>query len=104
MPMHLFVTGEKRVGKSTLLAKLLCGLEGGAGFCTVVLRGGVPPRRSVHLLDATRKEVPCQRNRLFFCGEGMDEAVVERFCRLGCAALAATWACILSDHGRVGAA
>ena len=76
------------MGKSTLLAKLLCGLEGGAGFCTVVLRGGVPPRRSVHLLDATRKEVPCQRNRLFFCGEGMDEAAVERFCRLGCAALA----------------
>lgn len=82
---HLFLTGEKRVGKSTAIQTALAGFSGPVGgFCTrrVVGEGG---KISVHLLTAGG-ETPCEANRLFFRGDA-PELAAQRFDALGCAAL-----------------
>lgn len=89
MTEHLFLTGKKGVGKSTLLRKLLArsGKIPG-GFLTLRTENAVPGRISVHLLQLG--EVPRPENVLFFCGAPPDAGTAERFDRLGCAALAAS--------------
>lgn len=77
---HLFLTGEKGVGKSTLIDYLLAGRTP-CGFRTCRVEG-VLSRPSVHLLtvpDAT----PAADNLLFYCGAYSPE----RFDTLGVAAL-----------------
>lgn len=88
MVSHLFLTGEKGVGKSTLLRKLLArsGRKPG-GFFTVKTEDVFPGRVSLHLLAAGTAEVPGPENFLFFCGGPPDGGEAERFDRLGCAAL-----------------
>lgn len=50
-PRHLFLTGEKHVGKSTLLRRLLQGKEGRVGgFCTLRVR--TPDGGRIHMLRA----------------------------------------------------
>lgn len=89
MPEHLFLTGPKHIGKSTLLRKLLEQYKGQAGgFFTVKAEGIFPDAVSVHLLRAGTGEGPGPENMLFLCGVP-DPAVAGRFDRLGCAALAA---------------
>ena len=77
---HLFLTGEKGVGKSTLVRHLLAG-HTPCGFRTVRVTG-VMDRPSVHLLPAVGGEATAD-NLLFYCGE-YDPS---RFDPLGTAAL-----------------
>jgi len=79
---HLFLTGEKGVGKSTLVRLLLEGKRTGGFFTRRV--EGVMERPSVHLLRPG-KDAPGPENLLFYCGGGADW---RRFDELGCAALA----------------
>lgn len=89
MARHLFLTGEKGVGKSTLIQGLLARYSGPlGGFFTVKSAEVVPGRISVHLLRAACRELPSGENLLFCCGDPAEDVVARRFDRLGCAALA----------------
>ena len=77
---HLFLTGDKGVGKSTLAHCLLAG-HTPCGFRTVRVTG-VLDRPSVHLLPAVGG-VPSAENLLFYCGAYS----CDRFDTLGTAAL-----------------
>ena len=77
---HLFLTGDKGVGKSTLARCLLAG-HTPCGFRTVRVTG-VLDRPSVHLLPAVGG-VPSAENLLFYCGAYS----CDRFDTLGTAAL-----------------
>ena len=77
---HLFLTGEKGVGKSTLIDYLLAGCTP-CGFRTRRVEG-VLSRPSVHLLTVT-DTTPTADNLLFYCGAYSPE----RFDTLGVAAL-----------------
>lgn len=82
MTRHLFLTGPKGVGKSTLIRDFLDRETGRlGGFFTVKQQG------SVYLLRAGAGEAPDAENFLFRCGCGGDPG---RFDALGCAALADT--------------
>ena len=87
MARHLFLTGPKGVGKSTLIRGLLAEESGPlGGFFTVKHEGGV------YLLPAAQERAFTSENFLFRCGHGGDPA---RFDDLGCAALADTVGCRL---------
>ena len=87
MTGHLFLTGPKGVGKSTLIRGLLAEESGPlGGFFTVKHEGGV------YLLPAARERAFTPENLLFRCGHGGDP---RRFDELGCAALADTAGCRL---------
>lgn len=77
---HLFLTGEKGVGKSTLIDYLLAGRTP-CGFRTCRVEG-VLSRPSVHLLTVP-DTTPTADNLLFYCGAFSPE----RFDTLGVAAL-----------------
>ena len=77
---HLFLTGEKGVGKSTLIDYLLAGRTP-CGFRTLRVEG-VLSRPSVHLLTVP-DTTPTADNLLFYCGAFSPE----RFDTLGVAAL-----------------
>ena len=77
---HLFLTGEKGVGKSTLIDYLLTGRTP-CGFRTRRVEG-VLSRPSVHLLTVP-DTTPTADNLLFYCGA----CSPERFDTLGVAAL-----------------
>ena len=77
---HLFLTGQRGVGKSTLLRCLLEGKRPG-GFLTLRVEG-VFDRPSIHLLRAASAERPAPENLVCFCGEQRPE----RFDLLGVAA------------------
>lgn len=81
---HLFFTGRKGVGKSTLVRTVIEGKRVG-GFFTKRVEG-LLERPSVHLLRAGTADVPSAENLLFCCG-GAD---IQRFEQLGCGALADT--------------
>ena len=87
MTGHLFLTGPKGVGKSTLIRGLLTEETGPlGGFFTVKHEGGI------YLLPAAREWAFTPENFLFRCGRSGDPA---RFDDLGCAALADTAGCRL---------
>ena len=87
MTGHLFLTGPKGVGKSTLIRSLLAEESGPlGGFFTVKHEGGV------YLLPAAQERAFTPENFLFRCGHGGDPA---RFDDLGCAALTDTAGCRL---------
>lgn len=87
MTGHLFLTGPKGVGKSTLIRGLLAEEPGPlGGFFTVKHEGGI------YLLPAAREWAFTPENFLFRCGRSGDPA---RFDDLGCAALADTAGCRL---------
>ncbi|HML49231.1 MAG TPA: hypothetical protein PKE04_21030, partial [Clostridia bacterium] len=85
--MHLFLTGEKRAGKSALLQKLLVGQKRIAGFYTIRTDAVVPGRFALHLIRIGGNETPNADNLIFFCREPMNAECVARFERLGCDAL-----------------
>lgn len=85
---HLFFTGRKGVGKSTLVRAAIEGRRVG-GFFTKRVEG-VLERPSVHLLRAGTADVPSAENLLFCCGGGAD---IRQFERLGCGALAEAGDC-----------
>ncbi len=87
MARHLFLTGPKGAGKSTLIRGLLAEESGPlGGFFTVKHEGGI------YLLPAAGERAFTPENLLFRCGHGGDP---RRFDNLGCAALADTAGCRL---------
>lgn len=85
MKRHLFLTGAKQVGKSTVINRLLatqpCLL---GGFRTVRTDSVYAPRFSVHMLRPNER--PTAENLLFLCGEPSNDTAAH-FGTLGCAAL-----------------
>ena len=86
---HLFLTGEKHIGKSTLIKELLTIPHGPTGgFLTVRTNTVFPGTHTVHMLRPETNETPSPENLLFFCREknGADEdrqIIAENFERLG---------------------
>ncbi len=96
---HLFLTGEKQVGKSTILRKLLENRDDVGGFLTV-RRCDDSGNMAVHMLRIDPKDDCCAENRLFICGES---ASAERFDTLGCEILASSRQCrilVMDELGR----
>lgn len=92
---HIFLTGKKQVGKSTLIKKVLKHTDGRiGGFFTIRTDAFLPETYSVHLFRAGDAFVPKADNLLFICGKA-DETVSQRFDRLGCTALSACEGCSL---------
>ena len=81
---HLFLTGRKRVGKSTVIKKLLEGRETPAGFRTVrlITEGGC----SVHMFAPGTEEFT-EENRIFYRKDGALYLNIGDFDRIGCALL-----------------
>lgn len=87
--MHLFFTGPKRVGKSTLLNAVAAAWPGSlGGFRTIRLNTWKPGAYTVHLLLPEQSN-PTQENLLFVCGADEGD-VISRFDRLGQMALKAS--------------
>ena len=90
MRRHIFLTGEKQAGKSTLLRKLIPSeVRTLGGFFTVRTGEVFPDAFSVHLLHADGRDRPAKENLLFLCddlaaGRG---GFAKRFDLLGCAVL-----------------
>ena len=98
MARHIFLTGDKRVGKSTLIRNYLDRFSGKVGGFRTVRTDAVYGKFSVHLTAPGGE--PAEDNLLFFCPARHDGAVIARFEELGCAALADTAGCdlILMDE------
>lgn len=105
MPKHIFLTGPKQIGKSTIIQNyLMAHPVKCAGFITVKSETVFPGCRSVHMLDAScrsgitkqKNKKPSKENFLFFCGQSPNalyhkyELLPEpapRFNRIGCTLL-----------------
>ena len=87
MARHIFLTGEKRVGKSTLLKKVLARYTGKpGGFLTVRTNEYLKDSYSVHIFSYGEENLPAADNMLFVCGKP-DEDVKARFEKMGCSIL-----------------
>ena len=79
MVRHIFLTGEKQIGKSTILQKVLREYEKSVGgFYTVRTNEFLGNQYSVHLLKAGETSRITEENFLFLCGE-KDDMVEKRF-------------------------
>lgn len=88
MEKHVFLTGEKGVGKSTLIRRILeQGKRSYGGFFTVRTDKVYGGRYSVHLIEAGRGDGPSEENLLFFCDVPDEINREEQFNTLGCKAL-----------------
>lgn len=98
-PRHLFITGEKGVGKSTVLKKLLEGRDAAVGgFRTVRVR--VSGGGDIHMLPPDTAAVCTPENRIFTRRNGVLSIDPERFAGLGCALLESRgpWDLLLMDE------
>ena len=88
MKKHIFYTGPRGIGKSTLLQKRLAQFQGVfAGFRTVKVPCGAS--FSVHMLPVDKKEIPAEENFLFCRDEKRAyEQNALRFNAIGCRCLA----------------
>lgn len=94
MAKHIFFTGPKQVGKSTIIQKYISAhAVSCAGFLTVKSNSVFPGTMSVHMLDIQKDMTPSKENFLFFCGQAPDALYYEyglspdpmpRFDRIGC--------------------
>lgn len=83
MARHIFLTGEKQVGKSTLLQKFLEQYSGTVGgFRTIRTNAYLKDSYSVHMFRLDEAQTPNESNLLFICGKP-DQKISERFNRLG---------------------
>lgn len=85
---HIFYTGPRGIGKSTLLQKHLAQFQGVfAGFRTVKVPCG--ESFSVHMLPVDKKEMPTEKNFLFCRDKKREyEGNALRFNTIGCRCLA----------------
>lgn len=84
MTQHIFLTGKKHIGKSTLIQKILDDYKKTAdGFLTVRTKNYLKDQYSVHMYHLKEKELPNESNFLFLCGK-TDEHTADTFDRLGC--------------------
>ncbi len=100
MAHHVFLTGAKQAGKSTLLKKVLALFPGSpAGFRTLRTRDYRQETWTVHMLPADGSSAPTAENLLFVCGCQRDDTL-SRFDSLGPALLdtAPASALILMDE------
>lgn len=83
MLRHVFLTGPKQIGKSTLLMKVLAQYKGQVGgFRTIKTKKYLTDRYSVHFCPMGETFFPDQNNLLFLCGK-TDTETIARFNRLG---------------------
>ena len=95
MAQHLFLTGEKHIGKSTLLRKVLADYEGTVdGFLTIRTKEYLGDHYSVHMCHLKENETPNEHNLLFLCGKA-DKNATDIFNRLGCNVLSKCSDCSL---------
>lgn len=67
MTQHIFLTGKKHIGKSTLIQKILDDYKKTAdGFLTVRTKNYLKNQYSVHMYHLKEKEFPNESNLLFF--------------------------------------
>ncbi len=85
--MHIFLTGAKRIGKSTLLNEILAAFTGQlGGFRTVRVNTYLPDQYTVHLIQPNGCQKATEENLLFVCGKSNADTAL-RFQLLGCRAL-----------------
>lgn len=85
---HLFLTGQRQVGKSTLIRRLLERESRKlGGFYTVKTDRVFPGAHSVHMIRLESAEEPSVENMLFLCDAPWGEEAAERFNELGCRAM-----------------
>lgn len=95
MVRHVFLTGEKQVGKSTLIKKFLRDYRGKlGGFFTVRTDTFLGDRYSVHLFEVGEEQKAAADNLLFVCTE-RSQADTVRFNTLGCRILEKSRDCSL---------
>ncbi len=95
MAKHIFLTGEKQVGKSTLIQNILKNYkEKVGGFFTVRTDRFRKEEFSVHLYHVDEPPIPAQENLLFICQKADCHTPV-RFDLLGCRALEKSGNCSL---------
>lgn len=83
MLRHVFLTGPKQIGKSTLLRKVLARYPGRVeGFRTIKTKEYLIDQYSVHLCPMGETFFPDKNNLLFVCGK-TDAGTIARFNRLG---------------------
>ena len=85
MARHIFLTGDKRVGKSTLIQNYLKTFSGRVGGFRTIRTDAVHGDFSVHLVRPG--EEASGDNQLFMCLNKGDPAALPKFDALGCAAL-----------------
>lgn len=91
MTQHIFLTGKKHIGKSTLIQKILDDYKKTSdGFLTVRTKNYLKDQYSVHMYHLKEKELPNKSNLLFLCGK-TDEHTADTFDRLGCNILSMCW-------------
>lgn len=84
MARHIFLTGEKRIGKSALVKEVLNRYAGDAGgFFTVRTNEFLKGSYSVHMFNLNEAAIPSENSLLFVCGKA-NRHMSERFDRLGC--------------------
>ncbi len=67
---HIFLTGKKHIGKSTLIQKILDDYKKTSdGFLTVRTKNYLKDQYSVHMYHLKEKELPNKSNLLFLCGK-----------------------------------
>lgn len=102
-PRHLFLTGPKGVGKTTVLRRLLEGRDVTlGGFLT--LRRRTPAGGDIHMLPVGREALCGPENLLFTRRNGVLFVDPARFDRLGCALLEASANCGLLVMDELGPA
>ena len=85
---HIFLTGEIQSGKSTVMQKVLDGLDVTVGgFCSGSGAERYEPARWLYLWDAARVPVYDAEHRVARLGPDGRHAFPERFDALGCEAL-----------------
>ena len=95
MARHIFLTGKKQIGKSTLIQKILKNYQGTAdGFLTVRTKEYLGDQYSVHMYHLTEPRNPNEQNLLFVCGKA-NEHTADTFNCLGCRILSMCSDCSL---------
>ena len=95
MARHIFLTGKKQIGKSTLIQKVLKSYQGTAdGFLTVRTKEYLGDQYSVHMYHLKEPRNPNEQNLLFVCGKA-NEYTTDTFNCLGCRILSMCSDCSL---------